>query len=169
MYVCICMYWPMLVLDFHMASSLQFPHQNSLHYFSCPCYISCLSEKCCLYNFVYLCYTEVPTKHRLLSKIMIFWDVTHCSCESRALLQWVTVWSAVLVRCTLSWGCGTSVWIVCTTTCVRLVSSWAGLARGTSWGTQCRNIVTRQVWQMSNYRQHMFEAVMPAHPGFLYF
>jgi hypothetical protein len=90
---------------------------------------------------------------------MIFWDVTHCSYESHALLQWVTVWSAVLVRCTPSWGCGTSVWTVCATTCVRLVSSWAGLARGTSWGTQCRNIVTRQVWHMSNYRQHMSETV----------
>jgi hypothetical protein len=68
--------------------------------------------------------------------------------ESHALLQRVTVWSAVLVRCTLSWGCGTSVWTVCATTCARRVSSWAGLARGTSWDTQCRNIVMRQVWHM---------------------
>lgn len=54
----------------------------------------------------------------------------------------------MLVRCTLSWGCGTSVWTVCATTYVRLVSTWARLARGTSWDTQCRNIVTRQVCHM---------------------
>jgi hypothetical protein len=73
--------------------------------------------------------------------------------NSHVLLQQVTAWSAVLVRCTLSWVCATSVWTVCATTCVRPVFSWAGLARGTSWGTQCRNTVLRQVWHMLNYRQ----------------
>jgi hypothetical protein len=40
-----------------------------------------------LYNCIYFCYIEVPREHILLSKIMIFWDVTRCSYESHALLQ----------------------------------------------------------------------------------
>jgi hypothetical protein len=73
------------------------------------------------------------------------WNTCNLQCTFCVLLQQVTAWSAVFVRCTLLWGCGTSVWTACGTTCVRPASSWAGLPRSTSSNTQCRNTAMRHV------------------------